>query len=100
MRRLAAVKRTALPVRLVAAFNKVKIKGIAKKILLNNTFVTSRRLSGEAHGASGGRVIREGPLYFAVFSSMSFSLCFASLICSIICPILPSPAYLDISKKL
>ena len=27
------VKRTALPVRLVAAFNKVKIKGIAKKIL-------------------------------------------------------------------
>ena len=40
-------------VRLVAAFNKVKIKGIAKKILLNNTFVTSRWLSGEAHGASG-----------------------------------------------
>ena len=27
------MKRTALPVRLVAAFNKVKIKGIAKKIL-------------------------------------------------------------------
>ena len=47
------MKRTALPVRLIAAFNKVKNKGIAKKILLNNTFVTSRRLSGEAHGASG-----------------------------------------------
>ena len=51
--RRAAVKRTALPARLVAAFNKVKIKGIAKKILLNNTFVTSRWLSGEAHSASG-----------------------------------------------
>ena len=47
------VKRTALPARLVAAFNKVKIKGIAKKILLNNTFVTSRWLSDEAHSASG-----------------------------------------------
>ena len=30
VRRLAAVERTALPVRLVAAFNKVKNKGIAK----------------------------------------------------------------------
>ena len=45
-------------VRLVAAFNKVKIKGIAKKILLNNTFVTSKynrgaaARRGEAHSAS------------------------------------------------
>ena len=41
------------------AFNKVKIKGIAKKMLSNYTFVTSKynrgaaARRGEAHGASG-----------------------------------------------
>ena len=45
--------------RLVAAFNKVKIKGVAKKMLSNYTFVTSNynrgaaARRGEAHGASG-----------------------------------------------
>ena len=36
LRRLAAVKRTALPVRLVAAFNKAEIKSIAKEKALNS----------------------------------------------------------------
>ena len=53
------MKRTALPVRLVVAFNKVEIKVIAKKMLSNYTFVTSKynrgaaARRGGAHGASG-----------------------------------------------
>ena len=68
------VKRTALPVRLVVAFNKEKFKGIAKKILSNYTFVTSRRLrvrrlaaverhalpSRGAKAGKGGNVPRRG----------------------------------------
>ena len=42
------MKRTALPVRLVAGFNKVEIKVIAKKILSNYTFVTSKYNQGTA----------------------------------------------------
>ena len=46
--RLAAVKRTALPARLSAAYNKVEIKVIAKKMLSNYTFVTSKYNQGAA----------------------------------------------------
>ena len=42
------VERHALPVRLVAGFNKVKIKGIAKKTLSNHNFVTSKYNRGAA----------------------------------------------------
>ena len=42
------MERHALPVRLVAGFNKVKIKGIAKKTLLNHNFVTSKYNRGAA----------------------------------------------------
>ena len=42
------MERHALPVRLVAGFNKVKIKGIAKKTLSNHNFVTSKYNRGAA----------------------------------------------------
>ena len=47
------MERHALSARLVACFNKVKIKGIAEKILLNHTFVISRRLGDATSHVAG-----------------------------------------------
>mgnify|MGYP005808429433 FL=1 len=48
--------------RLVAAFNKVKIKGIAKKMLSNYTFVTSKYNRGAATRRGGAS---RAPVRFA-----------------------------------
>ena len=60
------VKRTALPVRLVVAFNKVEIKVIAKKMLSNYTFVTSKYNRGAAARRGGAPRAPGSPLLLKI----------------------------------